>query len=259
MPMPRPPPKRFLHDNPEALGEYCLVSTRDKKPCVSCAQIHLPYQVHFRSYRSLQAWKEEFPDPEETPATYARSLSLDCADLVGLADIRWIQSFANVERLDLWSSGGPRMRSRPADSFVLFRGLSPTLKWLSISWNELPLKEIFDLIRSFPLLESLHVAGSGRIRGDPEAISQYPLEQLPVMTGTLVFEHQGVDLLYTLSKLPNRCRFREIEQKQWGTFDHFNGMKALVGVCSDTLEYLTLIDRTSAKSCPFGPSDELST
>jgi hypothetical protein len=188
----------FLHEEPEALKQCCLVS----KSWIPRTRTHLFYHVRFKSRERLLAWNENFPDPEDTPAIYVRSLS--------------------------------------------------------IRWNELQLREFLEFIRSFPRLEYLHVSGGGRIHGGPEAISQCQSSNLPVMTGTLVFKLQDAALLHILSELPNRCRFRNIVQLMTPK-DHSIGMKDLVEKCSDTLEYITVMARTSATPCPFGPSDEFST
>ena len=63
----------LLHDQPEELKSCCLVS----KPWVPRARKHLFGQVVFRYLADLEAWKDSFPDPANSPAHYTRSLKFD--------------------------------------------------------------------------------------------------------------------------------------------------------------------------------------
>ena len=91
----------FLHSDEEALGQCCLVS----KSWVPCARKHIFCEVGFEYSSHLEAWKEAFPDPANSPGYYTRSLYVRCLKDVTPADAEmggWIRAFSNVVQLDLF-------------------------------------------------------------------------------------------------------------------------------------------------------------
>jgi len=54
----------LLHDKPETLKEYCLVS----KPWIPRTLFE------FISVEVLESWKKSFPDPQTSPACHAHTL-----------------------------------------------------------------------------------------------------------------------------------------------------------------------------------------
>lgn len=243
MPKPKLPPEivdfiiDFLHNDQKALEQCCLAS----KPWVPRTRKYLFNSVSFRHPRQIDSWKENFSDPRNSPAIYTRYLCFRRAEWVTRADVSWIRSFDKVERLDLRSSWTVDEPSRPGGSFSPFHDFSLTVKSLSVSWSDLPLWEVFDLISSFPLLEDLDVAGLGQINDGDGAISRFP-----VLTGTLVLEPTTADFVRRLLELPTGLLLRKIVWRE-GLENEFEGVRDLVERCSETLECVDLTCRTSPR------------
>jgi hypothetical protein len=92
----------ILHDKDEreTLKQCCLVS----KSWVPRARKHLFAAIKFKGFGYFERWKEMFPDPTDSPACYARSLSF--VSKKGIPDVAeedrdWIREFCNVVRLEL--------------------------------------------------------------------------------------------------------------------------------------------------------------
>ena len=228
----------FLHDKPDVLKLCCLVS----KSWVPRSRTHFfPQQVEFKSPADLKKLKEVFQAPKNSPGSYVRSVSFYHVDQLTDADVAWVRSFEHVVRLDVFISFGPNV------SFTPVHNLSPTLKSLSVGWDDLPLEQVFDLICSFPLLEDLHVFGAGCVRGEG-AVSKTLC--LPPLIGTLLLQTTEAGFARKLLELPGLLRFREIVLKP-NTGSEFGGVNDLVGRCSDTLECIDLAWCIHGKSYTF--------
>ena len=229
----------LLHDEPETLKQCCLVS----KSFVPRAQKHLFAKVEFNENRS-GLWKKTFPDPTNSPAYHTHTLVVSRASgdkESGL--IHW--GFSNVERLILEGDWVAR-NVQPLAALPRF---APSLKSLHLSSNGSPPWEIFDLIRSFPLLEDIILhrgefyVGSG---GPPTAISSVA----PPLTGTLVLDMHGMfavmRAIRVLLDLPAGLRFRNIKLTWYDEEDEEDEagdqslMVELVAACSHTLEHLDI-------------------
>ena len=88
MPTPYLPPEildyivDFLHDEPEALDECCLVS----KSWVPRIRRKLFAEIKILSERHLKLWKKLFPDVANSPACYVRTLFVGCPRCVVESD-----------------------------------------------------------------------------------------------------------------------------------------------------------------------------
>lgn len=85
----------LLCSEPETLKACCLVS----KSWFPRARKQLFREVQFDFIEDVDAWKETFPDPANSPARYTRSLSIYCAEVIPTAVAEeggWIQAFSNV-------------------------------------------------------------------------------------------------------------------------------------------------------------------
>jgi len=95
----------FLHDKPATLKQCCLVS----KSWVPRARRHLFASINFDSVDDLEAWKETFPDPTNSPAYHTRSLFVGCPRLVTVVEAEeggWIRAFSRVVRLKVHTRFG---------------------------------------------------------------------------------------------------------------------------------------------------------
>jgi hypothetical protein len=64
----------YLHDTRDALRNCCLVS----KSWVPRTRRHLFADIKFYTTKSLQSWKNVFPDPANSPARYTKTLTVRC-------------------------------------------------------------------------------------------------------------------------------------------------------------------------------------
>ena len=90
----------FLHDQPETLKQCCLVS----KSWVPRTRTHLFGEIAFSYHNNVNAWKETFPDPANSPAHYTHSLSLRSKEVIIVVSWQWdywIRMFHNVVGLRL--------------------------------------------------------------------------------------------------------------------------------------------------------------
>lgn len=232
----------FLHDNPGALKQLCIVSWSR----VPRAQMHLFYDVRFEKYEDLRNWKKIFQEPAKSPARYTNSLSFCVTKSFCREDVGWIKSFNRVVRLAVVDN-----RYMPGStenhSFTPFHELSPAIKSLHMGWETTPLKPVFDLIYSFPFLEDLSVLNSQRSSYDGPK-SYQPLV-LPRFTGTLVLGNLGSLFISQLLKLPNQhqLHFRKIVWKCIANCQ-YSVLNDLVESCSGTLES---VDIGCCKLCLF--------
>jgi len=237
----------LLHDDPETLKECCLAS----KSWVPRARKHLFANIVFRSAAALRSWKDTFPDSTDSPAHHARTLVIHCPDLVVASDAEeggWIRAFSGVANLGVYNDN---WYSKAPVSLAPFRGFSPTLKSLRIFPITLPCPELFDLIRSSPLLEDLFL----RCQDKSSANDDGPHEQQaavrstsPMLTGTLDLDIIGGirNTARQLLDLPGGLRFRGLVLTQAHKED-FRWILELVARCSDTLERLSVTFNVSGK------------
>ena len=104
---PRLPPEisdyivDLLHDQPQALKRCCLIS----KSWVPRSRKHIFREIVFRHTSDLEAWKDTFPNPANSPAHYTHHLSFSCSVKVIMAIVDegdyWIPVFSSVVKLNL--------------------------------------------------------------------------------------------------------------------------------------------------------------
>ena len=218
----------FLHDNPDALKQCCLVS----KSWAPRAQGHLFSRVTFKSV-GYSKWRKTFPNPANSPAYHTRTLTVDgtLADDEGSCLIR---TFSCVEQLIV------KCTATPGATIFLspYRELASSLKSLRVDATFFPSPQVLDLVHSLPLLEDLTLTGRW--------IGHKPHEQpattiSPVLTGTLDLLVLGGmrNIIRPLLNLPSGLRFREIKLSCCHIPD-LTPVAELVVVCSDTLESLDI-------------------
>ena len=226
----------LLHDTPHALGNCCLVS----KLWIPRTRKHLFAHIVFYTTKSLELWKETFPDPSTSPACYTKALSVGCPDAVTAADAQaggWIKTFSHVLHLNVDRLHGDD------SALLLFRGFSPILKSLNAHFASLSPSQIFDFIFSFPLLEDLTASafddpddGDGSDKLSPAIHSS----SLPRFTGCLELPDTGRKLIARrLLSLPGGVHFRRLVLRSFDA-DDLSLTMALVEGCSHTLESLNI-------------------
>jgi len=194
----------LLHDKPEILKRCCLVS----KSWVPRTRKYLFADIKFHSADDLGSWKKTFPDIANSPAYYARTLSVGCPRLVIALDGEegCIRAFSGVTSLHLDSRS--RHLSASEVSLAPFYKFSPSLKSLCMGPIIFPYPGLFDFILSFPLLEDLSLTGYGDPQFDDDGPygtqTTVPLMS-PPLTGSLdfhIFRWAG-DVAQRLLDLPN--------------------------------------------------------
>lgn len=234
----------FLRDQPEALKQCCLVS----KSFIPPTRTHLFNHVDFEESKHLKAWGEIFSEHADSPAIYTRSLAFHHTESIVEMDLKCVRSFSNVVRLDL--RGHYQNQLEPGDCFILFHGLLPAVKSLCLSWSNIPLRSVFNLICTFPHLEDLDVEGFEPANDNGVISLSSPL---PVLTGSLSLKTVTANFASRLLELSSTFRLRKIIHRP-GFMDEFEGVESLVGKCSGTLECLDIRSRrTSVKSRLIDP------
>ena len=249
---PRLPPEisdyivDLLHDKPETLKQCSLVS----KSWVPRARRHLFGEVKFTHVNNLNAWKETFQDPANSPAHYTRSLffgSTKAAVAIAFEEDRWIRAFCNVVQLKLQYGAWRRARTP-----ILFNGFSFALEspGVVLAAPLLSSLGIPALICSLPHLEDLTMTSFTVAEVAEDDKTTFQPSTSPPLTGTLTISRsRRINHLVTrLLDLPNGVRFRKL-QFQWDIEGDVQWVAALVGACSDTLEHVDFSEsRTPSES-----------
>jgi len=229
----------ILHNEPETLKTCCLVS----KPWVPRTRRHLFADIKFSSMGDLSSWKKTFPDVANSPAHHARSLFIGCPEFVTAADAEeggWIQAFSGVTSLTV--DNGKWLSGTSSTPLVPFYKLASTLKSLRMSPILLPSPQLFNLIRSSPLLEDLTLIGHEKRSGNvdsPHWSQPVVSSTLPPLTGTLNLGISGGmgGTVRGLLDLPNGLHFRTFTLS-WTRKEDLRWITMLVEKCSHTLELL---------------------
>jgi len=220
-----------MRDDPTTLKTCCLAS----KSWIHRTRKLLFAHISFNASTRVESWKKTFPDPTNSPARHARSLSIRHPHLVTTADVDTITTFCYVESMDMITDGWNDERI----SLTPLHGLSPVLRSLYLSFMFIPDSEIFGLVCSFPLLEDFALVSKGSIRGGGEWI---PPSTSPRLTGSLKLEtpFEGIQsITHRLLDLPNGIHFTAIAVHLLSEQD-FESTVDLVSRCAETLNTLDL-------------------
>ncbi|KAF9789197.1 hypothetical protein BJ322DRAFT_1105063 [Thelephora terrestris] len=220
-----------LQDEPTTLKACCLVS----KSWVPRTRRRLFALVLFASdgaTNSLGSWMKAFPDPSDSPAHYARNLTITGFAAVEAATTyahAWVRPFSMIVGLVVtmrWDNSGVALNR--------LHGLSPTLKSLSVGFDSLPLPEVIDFACSFPFLEDLFFhATRNRHICDPHDIPSTS----PKFTGSLVLSGECDAITRRLLELPGGLHFSKITMRCVDV----GRVMGLISRCSHTLESLSLV------------------
>ena len=227
----------FLHDQERPLKNCCLVS----KSWIPRTRRHLFAYVFFWSGAELESWMKTFPDSYTSPASYTRSLRVDCPrDAANLAGGCWILAFSLVVHFQ-WT-GFETPYTETLLFLAPFQGFSPVLETLHLHLTTIPPSFIFDFILSFPLLRNLTIKSYDT---PPDYLEDgHPIPPLhpiiiPPFTGCLDIRLniETDPITSRLMSLPGGLRFRRLRLR-WGSGDNAPSTTALVESCCSTLESL---------------------
>ena len=223
-----------LYDDPTALKTCCIAS----KSWVPRARTQLFAEVEFCSKSTpIESWTTAFPDPSNSPAHHARSLSVGACSFYTTAsmDVRpWICSFRHVTKLRVYTIWYD-------DSQVYLtqlQGFSPVLESLSLIYSAIPTSEIFDLVCSFPSLNDLSLVSLT----DEETKGGWAIPSTsPKFTGQLVLRMgSGIRSdVRRLLDLPGGLHFSSISITS--PVRDVGSIADLILRCSGTLESLWII------------------
>jgi hypothetical protein len=229
-----------LHDAQDALRSCCLVS----KSWIPRTRKHLFADVRLPTAKSIQSWKDTFPDPSTSPAHYAK------AGTVADADAGWIRGFSHVAHLEVGTRAKHRLPGPDESviSLVPLRGFSPFIKSLRVLYPVHPPSQVFDLILSFPLLDDLAVTvyyetptdNDDNSRGDKIPTTARPSSP-PMFTWSLELSSTGrmEPFIGRLLSLPGGIHFRKLTLT-WSYEESLSSATVLVEKCSHTLESLDI-------------------
>jgi hypothetical protein len=220
-----------LRDQPETLKSCSLVS----KAWTYRTRRYNFNHVELRSrHRHVCQWEETFPNPANSPAYNTQILTISFTKFISALEADTLRTFCNVSRANVDTTRWYDPRS----SLVPFRGFSPVLRSLHLSFAGLPSSELFGLICSFPLLEDLALVGyTGRKRDDEWQIPSTS----PRLTGSLELRLGGG--IQSISRrflaLPDGLHFKKITI-QWSVREGITPAMDLVSGSSGTLESLRI-------------------
>ena len=191
-----------LHNEPAALKACCTVS----KSWISRTRKHLFARIRFDpSKRSVELWKQTFPDLSSSLAPYTRTftfLELYSTTLVNPDVVSWIHSFDRIEKLILAS-----IRDSHGVSLVQLHGFSSALRSLSLAYSMVPLPTILGFVSSFPLLEDLVLVAENHSNDTCKWISP---STPPKFTGSLHIDEAVPSITRWLCSFPGALHFRHI-------------------------------------------------
>ena len=199
---------------------------------------HLFAKIRFDLAEELDSWKQTFPDPSTSPASYAETLAIGCPEEVTVADAEadgWIRGFYRVVHLEV---GGFLAESLTP----LLHGFSPAIKSLHVDVTMFSPSQIFNLILSFPLLEDLRMMGWEVCDdGSPDELpTVVQLSNPPAFTGSLEISMPGMEpIVRRLLSVPGGIHFRRLTLN-WTCDEDGLLTAALVERCSHTLESLSI-------------------
>jgi hypothetical protein len=224
----------YLRNEPAVLKTCCVVS----KSWLPRTRKHLFAHVEFSAPGPrIELWKKTFPDPSNSPACYTRSLSICNLMTIAAADADvggWVRTFHRLVKLELYSIAIDDHQL----SLVPFRGLSPTLKSLTLSHTCIPLREVFGLVCSFPLLEDLELISPNCRISDMDGWDAPSTS--PKFTGSLILKSMKSirPVVHLLCGLPDGLHFNKIVVK--APDEDLGPTMDLVTMCCDTLESFSI-------------------
>ena len=222
----------YLCTEPDTLKMCCLVS----KSWVSRTRRHLFTHVKFGSWSgpSFESWMELFSNLSTSPSHHTCFLAFHSFPVIEVDTTgapACTRSFRYIVESEVVMSEWNHQIS-----LVPLRGLSLTLKSLSLLYRLLPLSEVLNLICSFPLLEDLTL---NRFSLDGDTKGWVISSTSPKLTGTLVRTTMAfLSCVRGLLGLPNGHYFSGITLYQ--PIEAAELAMELVSKCSGILESLSV-------------------
>jgi len=190
-----------------------------------------------------------FPDVANSPACHARGLLVGCPWRVVAADAEeggWIRAFSGVTSLEVTVDPCHRHLSPSEVSLIPFHNFSPTLKSLRVDPTLFQYPRLSDLVRSFPLLENLSLAGRYSARFDDDHPQPHGPQTVipstsPPLSGNLNFRVFGGagKVVRQLLDLPNGLHFQYLAL-WWDLVEDVRWVTELVLLCSHSIESLDI-------------------
>ena len=233
-----------LYDDRETPKVCCVVS----RSWVSRARRHLFACVGFTTEESpVESWVKAFPDPSNSPAHHTRDLTIrGLRDIIAATTIAypWIGAFCHIVTLSVAISAWDDSRT----SLVPLHGLSPTLVSLCLTHHSISPSEVFNLVCSFPSLETLSLISTGEEDGGGDADMLILPSMSPKFTGVLSLVMRGGmrSGIRRLTTLPGGLRFTRILVGCYA--EDLGSITDLVSACRNTLESLGIAQNPSGAS-----------
>lgn len=230
----------FLCDSYPTLNICCLVS----KQWIPRTRKHLFAEIEFETAHDVHSWNSVFSDPSTSgPACYAKALLIGYPYVIkaaGKGKGLWLSAFSRVAHLTM---SIPKRDPKAMEiSLIPFHGFSLVLKSLNMDASALTHSQVFDLVRSYPLLENLSIDSLDHGDGgnDTQPTATQPLNS-PQFTGSLnLCTYDSVELITSrLLSLPNGIRFQTLGL-MWHHEEDVLSTAALVKACRFTLESLEI-------------------
>ena len=220
-----------LYGQSDALKACSLVSNswafRSRK--------HIFSSIFFNGGSHVDAWRNAFPDPCNSPAHYAQTLTVRM-NHNDMFPKNHFTPFCNVTRLVLHvhPTNGHRV------SLTQLHGFTPSLKSIRMTFQSLTPSNVMSLIYSFPLLDDILLVGNPMMY-DANAV---PPATPPKLSGSLcimVFPEMR-RMVDNLLSLPSGIHFRELTLP-WICDEDVCPMLDLIAACSSSLESLQVLSR----------------
>jgi len=132
-----------IRDDPTTFKTCCLAS----KSWIRWTRKLLFARISFNTSTCVESWKNAFPDPTNSPAHHARSLSIRQSLLVTAANVDTITTFCCVESLNVITNGWDERIS-----LTPLHGLSPVLRSLSLTFISPQTRRCLASFGPFPFL-----------------------------------------------------------------------------------------------------------
>jgi hypothetical protein len=232
-----------LYNQPDALKSCSKVS----KSWAIRSRKHIFSSISFNSVAFVVAWRNAFPDPCNSPAHHAKTLTIRM-NQNNMFPPKYIPSFCNVTRLVLHVHPNHNCQV----SLLPLYGFAPSLKSVRMTFQTLAAGSIMSLMYTFPLLDDLLLVGNPSESRTKATLPATP----PTLSGSVcLMVYPGMRIMVdNLLSLPSGIHFRELTLP-WICDEDVCPMLDLISACSGTLESLQVLSRMDrtypSRSLPF--------
>lgn len=242
--IPYLPPELFeeivdhLADDPASLRR-CAIAAKTFAP--SCRR-HLFRRVVFRPH-NLPAWKATFPDPQTSPASYAREMRIHISSEAPIRLSEYMRYFSNVR--DLTLIGG---RCENHDWILSLGRLPRSIRSLTMKFAAITNAQVFEIMEQLPDLDDLSLSAFKGAGLTPEA-GEILKGRYSGKLDLLLMDEFHAGIVRSLLNAPEGLGFRSIKAL-CNTEDDFPVYVDLVASCQDTLVDLDISVSSEAIVAP---------